>query len=67
VDEPGAWPPVWRSSRDYRPAIEHPPFTRLWAALPLLFMSGVSFDTRAVDSARPEVVAFRVPDIGHRL
>jgi 4-amino-4-deoxy-L-arabinose transferase-like glycosyltransferase len=68
-DEPGSLAAGYAAlaSRDYRPAIEHPPLTRLWAALPLLFMSGVSFDTRALDSARPEVVAFQGPfDIGHR-
>lgn len=30
---------------DYRLDIEHPPLLRMWAALPLLVMSNVSFDT----------------------
>ena len=60
-DEPGGLAAGYAAlaSRDYRPAIEHPPLTRLWAALPLLAMSGVSFDTKALDAARPEAVAFR--------
>jgi Dolichyl-phosphate-mannose-protein mannosyltransferase len=68
-DEPGSLAAGYAAlaARDYRPAIEHPPFTRLLAALPLLSMSGVSFDTRPIDAARPEVVAFQGPfEIGHR-
>jgi Dolichyl-phosphate-mannose-protein mannosyltransferase len=68
-DEPGGLAAGYAAlaARDYRPAIEHPPLTRLWAALPLLFMSGVSLDARAVDAARPDVIAFQGPfDIGHR-
>jgi hypothetical protein len=34
--------------RDYRLDIEHPPFLRMWAALPLLAMSDVRFDTNTV-------------------
>jgi len=68
-DEPGSLAAGYAAltSSDYRPAIEHPPFTRLWAALPLLTMPGVSFDPKAIDSARPEAVAFQGPfEIGHR-
>jgi 4-amino-4-deoxy-L-arabinose transferase-like glycosyltransferase len=68
-DEPGSLAAGYAAlaARDFRPAIEHPPFTRIWAALPLLSMSGVSFDTRTIDGARPEAVAFQGPfEIGHR-
>ena len=68
-DEPGGLAAGYAAlaSGDYRPALEHPPFTRLWAALPLLTMSGVSFDSKALDAARPEVVAFQGPfESGHR-
>ena len=68
-DEPGSLAAGYAAlaSRDYRPAIEHPPLTRLWAALPLHSLPGVSFDAKAVDTARPEAVAFQGPfEIGHR-
>jgi len=68
-DEPGGLAAGYAAltSRDYRPAIEHPPLTRLWAALPLLTMTGVTFDAKALDAARPEVLAFQGPfEIGHR-
>ena len=68
-DEPGSLAAGYAvlASGDYRPALEHPPLTRLWAALPLLAMSGVSFDSKALDAARPEAVAFQGPfDSGHR-
>ena len=68
-DEPGSLAAGYAALRsgDYRPAIEHPPLTRLWAALPLLAMPGVSFDTKGLDEARPDTVAFQGPfEIGHR-
>ncbi len=68
-DEPGSLAAGYAAlqSGDYRPAIEHPPLTRLWAALPLLVMQGVSFDTKGLDEARPDTVAFQGPfEIGHR-
>jgi 4-amino-4-deoxy-L-arabinose transferase-like glycosyltransferase len=68
-DEPGSLVAGYAAlaSGDYRPAIEHPPLTRLWEALPLLAMGGVSFDGRVFDRARPEVVAFQGPfETGHR-
>ncbi len=68
-DEPGSLAAGYAAltSRDYRPAIEHPPFTRLWQALPLLTIPGVSLDTTALDATRPESVAFQGPfEIGHR-
>ena len=68
-DEPGGLAAGYAAlaSGDYRPALEHPPLTRLWAALPLLTMSGVSFDSKALDAARPEAVAFQGPfESGHR-
>lgn len=38
---------------DYRPDASHPPFMRMWAALPLLFMDDVRLDTAAIDRATP--------------
>ena len=40
---------------DYRVESTHPPFIRMWAALPLLFMRDVHFDTSAIDRTPPEV------------
>ena len=34
---------------DYRVDSEHPPFARMWAALPLAFMSGITVDTVTID------------------
>lgn len=34
---------------DYRTDPEHPPFIRMWAALPLLGMDGIKMDLRGVD------------------
>ena len=68
-DEPGGLAAGYAAlaSGDYRPALEHPPLTRLWAALPLLTMSGVSFNSKVLDAARPEAVAFQGPfESGHR-
>ena len=38
---------------DYRIEATHPPFIRMWAALPLLFMDDVHLDTTAVDRTAP--------------
>jgi hypothetical protein len=38
---------------DHRFDPEHPPFTRMWAALPLLFQDGIRFDTRDIDNLPP--------------
>jgi hypothetical protein len=38
---------------DYRFEATHPPFMRMWAALPLLFMRDVTLDTTAIDRATP--------------
>jgi 4-amino-4-deoxy-L-arabinose transferase-like glycosyltransferase len=40
---------------DYRTDPEHPPFIRMWAALPLLTMDGVKFDLSKIDSIPPVV------------
>ena len=70
-DEPGGIAAGYAAlaAGDYRPAIEHPPLTRLWAALPLLFLSDVSADSimKTMDAARPEAVAFQGPfEVGYR-
>ena len=38
---------------DYRLEATHPPFMRMWAALPLLFMSDVHLDTAVIDRTPP--------------
>jgi hypothetical protein len=38
---------------DYRVELTHPPLMRMWAALPLLFMSGIHLDTSPLDRMRP--------------
>jgi hypothetical protein len=38
---------------DYRTDTEHPPFIRMWAALPLLAMDGIKFDLQRVDTMAP--------------
>ena len=69
-DEPGSLAAGYAAltSRDYRPAIEHPPFTRVWAALPLLTMPGVSFDTkpRSIGAGRKRWHFRARSTIGHR-
>jgi dolichyl-phosphate-mannose-protein mannosyltransferase len=53
--------------RDYRVDIEHPPVVRMWAALPLLGIRGLTLDTTDVDRATPVAVAFGGPfELGHR-
>jgi 4-amino-4-deoxy-L-arabinose transferase-like glycosyltransferase/cytochrome c-type biogenesis protein CcmH/NrfG len=39
---------------DYRVESTHPPFIRMWAALPLLFMRNVRFDSGAIDRTPPD-------------
>jgi hypothetical protein len=39
--------------RDYRIDPEHPPFLRMWAALPLLAVDGIRFDPAPIDSTPP--------------
>jgi hypothetical protein len=41
------------AERDFRVDPSHPPLLRMWAALPALFMRGVSIDTSAIDRASP--------------
>ncbi|MEZ5316861.1 MAG: glycosyltransferase family 39 protein, partial [Vicinamibacterales bacterium] len=51
---------------DYRPAIEHPPLARIWAALPLLAIPDVGWDPSGWASAAPGLVATAGPfDTGH--
>lgn len=38
---------------DYRLDPEHPPFIRMWAALPLLFQDGIKLETRVIDKIDP--------------
>src|SRR5688572_14046819 len=40
---------------DYRFESTHPPFMRMWAALPLLFMGDVHLDTAVIDRTEPAV------------
>jgi tetratricopeptide (TPR) repeat protein len=39
---------------DYRVEATHPPFMRMWAALPLLFMRDVRLDTSVLDRTPPQ-------------
>lgn len=39
---------MWKNA-DYRTDPEHPPFLRMWAALPLVFTSGIQLNTGAID------------------
>jgi tetratricopeptide (TPR) repeat protein len=41
------------AERDYRVETTHPPFMRMWAALPLLFMDDVHLDTSVIDRTEP--------------
>ena len=38
---------------DYRVDPEHPPFLRMWAALPLMAMQGIKLDTSIIDKTPP--------------
>ena len=38
---------------DYRVDPEHPPFLRIWAALPLLLLDGIELDTAIIDDTHP--------------
>jgi Dolichyl-phosphate-mannose-protein mannosyltransferase len=38
---------------DYRTDPEHPPFIRMWAALPLLSMNGIKIDLQKIDGVIP--------------
>jgi hypothetical protein len=44
---------------DFRVDPEHPPLLRLWAALPLLALPGVTADVTAIDASPPTQWAFR--------
>jgi 4-amino-4-deoxy-L-arabinose transferase-like glycosyltransferase len=39
---------------DYRVELSHPPFARMWAALPLLAMRGISMDDRPMGAVSPD-------------
>jgi tetratricopeptide (TPR) repeat protein len=41
------------AARDYRVETTHPPFMRMWAALPLLFMQDVHLDLSVIDRTEP--------------
>jgi hypothetical protein len=41
------------AARDYRVETTHPPFMRMWAALPLVFMRDVHLDTSVIDRTEP--------------
>jgi 4-amino-4-deoxy-L-arabinose transferase-like glycosyltransferase/Flp pilus assembly protein TadD len=41
------------AARDYRVETTHPPFMRMWAALPLLFMRDIHLDTSVIDRTDP--------------
>ena len=41
------------AARDYRVETTHPPFMRMWAALPLLFMRDIHLDTSVIDRTEP--------------
>jgi cytochrome c-type biogenesis protein CcmH/NrfG len=41
------------ANRDYRVDPSHPPFVRMWAALPLLAMRDIRFDPSAIDRIEP--------------
>ena len=68
-DEPGhlaaGYAALARS--DYRLDIEHPPFVRMWAALPLLFSPVNTSALDAMNAQMPEAVAYGGPfEIAHR-
>jgi 4-amino-4-deoxy-L-arabinose transferase-like glycosyltransferase len=68
-DEPGHLAAGYAAlaQSDYRLDIEHPPFERMWAALPLLALPVHTTALAAVDQQTPETVAYGGPfDIGHR-
>src|SRR5208283_5343591 len=43
---------------DYRLDPEHPPLLRLWAALPLRFMKGITLNTSTLDWEQGQSIAF---------
>ena len=68
-DEPGSLVAGYAAiaEGDYRPAIEHPPLTRMWAALALLTLPKITYDSKAIDLVKPEAMAFQGPfELGHR-
>jgi hypothetical protein len=51
---------------DYRPDPEHPPLLRLWAALPLLAMGGITLDTTFIDRTPPSEYAHHVAPVAQK-
>src|SRR6185436_6910661 len=55
------------AQRDYRVDPEHPPFLRMWAALPLLGMRGIKLDTSTIDKTPPTAWAMeKLFDFSHQ-
>jgi 4-amino-4-deoxy-L-arabinose transferase-like glycosyltransferase len=68
-DEPGHLAAGYAAlaKSDYRLDIEHPPFVRMWAALPLLTSSVNTTALEALDTRAPEAVAYGGPfEIAHQ-
>ena len=52
---------------DYRVDPEHPPFLRMWAALPLMVLQGIKLDTSIIGQTEPTPWAFeKLFDFSHR-
>ena len=53
---------------DYRVDPEHPPFLRMWAALPLMAMQGIKLDTSIIDKTPPSMdwAMAKQFDFGHQ-
>lgn len=55
------------AQHDYRVDPEHPPFLRMWAALPLMSMSGIKLDTATIDKTQPTAWAMeKLFDFSHQ-
>lgn len=58
---------VTLARHDYRVDPEHPPFLRMWAALPLMVLQGIKLDTSIIDRTAPTPWAFeKLFDFSHR-
>ena len=53
---------------DYRIDPEHPPFLRMWAALPLMAIQGIKLDTAIIDKTPPTMdwAMAKQLDFGHQ-
>lgn len=68
-DEPGHLTAGYAAlaQSDYRLDIEHPPFVRMWAALPLLTLPVNATALDALNGQKPELVAYNGPfELAHR-